>query len=186
MFKRPHFPWSLAIVVLFLLVLNPCLATTDEAWISRFLLRASGVPHGIWVNDTTQPLLFTATLTPAGPQGEHFFECLAGLGASYGNVTAIHPLQMAVLLSDAGVEMHGVPPGVTWAFKNMLAPVAKHLFGFHSSFGNFVTSRKHVWQQQQQLVAGDLSKEQLGEQQQQPGGKQLQEGMSSSQQQSEL
>ena len=106
------------------------------------------------MNDTSQSLLFTATLTPAAPQGEHFFECLAGLGASYGNVTAIHPLQMAVLLTDAGVEMHGVPAGMTWAFKNMLAPVAKHLFGFQSSFVDFVTSRQHIGQQQQQQDEG--------------------------------
>jgi hypothetical protein len=65
---------------------------------------------------------------------------------------------MVVLLSDAGVEMHGVPSAMTWAIKNIMAPVAKHLFGFQSSFVDFVTSRRHIGgeeaeqQQQRQLV----------------------------------
>ena len=77
-----------------------------------------------------------ATLTPAGGMGETFFENLAGLGATYGDVSKIHILQTMVLFSEAGVKMEGVPGVVSWAFSNVLPPVARSL-GYKAAYPEY-------------------------------------------------
>eukprot|EP00878_Enallax_costatus_P032432 GHUV01035642.1.p1 GENE.GHUV01035642.1~~GHUV01035642.1.p1 ORF type:complete len:102 (-),score=29.14 GHUV01035642.1:1388-1693(-) len=82
------------------------------------------------------PMKVRVTLTPAGRMGETFFENLAGLGATYGDVSKIHTLQMMVLFEEAGVKIEGVPGVVSWALSNVLPPIARSL-GYQAAYSEY-------------------------------------------------
>jgi hypothetical protein len=67
---------------------------------------------------------------------EAFYENLAGLGASYGYVSPIHPLQ---LLDAAGARLEGVPGVVSWASQRLLTPFSR-LLGFRASYLQYASA----------------------------------------------
>ena len=66
--------------------------------------------------------------------GEAFFENLAGLGSTYGDVSRVHPLALLVLFDGAGTRLEGQHAVLAWAFDRLLLPVAKVL-GFEPAYG---------------------------------------------------
>jgi hypothetical protein len=70
---------------------------------------------------------------------EAFYENLAGLGASYGDVSQVHPLQLVVLLDASGAQLEGVPRVVSWAMQRLLAPFAR-LLGFRATYPQYVSA----------------------------------------------
>lgn len=102
------------------------------------LLVPAGAKHSTWAAHG-EPLRVQLTLSPPGPMGEHYYEALAGLGASYGDVTRIHPLQLVVLLEAAGVRVAGVPAPLDWAMRHVLAPFAR-LAGFQPTYAAYVSA----------------------------------------------
>eukprot|EP00879_Flechtneria_rotunda_P008950 GHRR01009371.1.p1 GENE.GHRR01009371.1~~GHRR01009371.1.p1 ORF type:complete len:212 (+),score=66.55 GHRR01009371.1:644-1279(+) len=109
-----------------------------EAKAGEVVLVPQGAPHSMWCAGD-ESLLVQVTLTPAGRMGELFFENLAGLGATYGDVSKVHPLQIAVLFQQAQVTLEGVPRPVSWALANVLAPFAR-LLGFRASYPQYTSA----------------------------------------------
>jgi hypothetical protein len=70
---------------------------------------------------------------------EAFYENLAGLGQTYGDVSRIHPLQLVVLLQGGGVQLEDVPRVVSWAIQRLLLPFAQ-LLGFTASYPQYVSA----------------------------------------------
>jgi hypothetical protein len=101
-------------------------------------LLPAGAKHTFWCSGS-EDLLLRLTLSPPGPLAESFYENLAGLGASYGDVSQIHPLQLTVLLEAGGTQLEGVPRVVSWAMQRLLAPFAR-LLGFRASYPQYVSA----------------------------------------------
>lgn len=114
------------------------------------LVVPQGVPHSTW-NAGGGDLELRLTLSPAGRMGERFYEVLAGLGATYGSVAAIHPLQLVVLFEEAGVKLEGVPGAFSWALSNLLAPLARDLLGFRAAYAEYVTAPAAAAPREQQV-----------------------------------
>jgi hypothetical protein len=98
----------------------------------------AGAKHSFWCSGSEE-LLLRLTLSPPGPMAEAFYENLAGLGASYGDVSQIHPLQLVVLLDAAGARLEGVPGVVSWAMQRLLAPFSR-LLGFRATYPQYVSA----------------------------------------------
>lgn len=76
----------------------------------------------------------TCTRT-APPLGEGFYESWAGLSRSYGGAQRIHPLQMVLLLHDAGARLRGAAAPFAFASERVLPHVARALGAMHSFRG---------------------------------------------------
>lgn len=98
----------------------------------------AGSKHTFWCSGSEE-LLLLATLAPPGPMAEAFYENLAGLGATYGDVARIHPLQLVVLLQGGGVQVEDLPRVMSWAIQRLLVPFAQ-LLGFTASYPQYVSA----------------------------------------------
>ncbi|WIA13842.1 hypothetical protein OEZ85_002416 [Tetradesmus obliquus] len=102
------------------------------------VLLPAGSKHTFWCSGSEE-LLLRATLAPPGPMAEAFYENLAGLGATYGDVSRIHPLQLVVLLQRGGVQVEDIPRVMSWAIQRLLVPFAK-LLGFKAFHPQYVSA----------------------------------------------
>jgi len=75
--------------------------------------------------------------------GERFFENLAGLGQTYGDVSKIHPLQLALLFKHAGVHVEGIPTIFGWALEHVLPSIAR-MFGFQPSYQEYKSAGRII------------------------------------------
>lgn len=114
---------------------NKSLQSVALCHITALLERLSGVPHALWCAGD-QPMKVRVTLTPAGRMGETFFENLAGLGATYGDVSKIHTLQIMTLFQEAEIKLEGVPGVVSWALSNVLPPFARSM-GYKAAYPEY-------------------------------------------------
>jgi mannose-6-phosphate isomerase-like protein (cupin superfamily) len=112
--------------------------TRGVAQTGEVLVVPQGTPHSVWCVGG-RPMKFMVTLSPARKMDERFFEHLAGLGATYGDVSKIPPLQMMVLFEAAGVRLEGMPRALSWALLNLLPPFARSL-GYEAFYQAYVSS----------------------------------------------
>uniref|UniRef100_A0A383W533 Cupin type-2 domain-containing protein n=1 Tax=Tetradesmus obliquus TaxID=3088 RepID=A0A383W533_TETOB len=109
-----------------------------NATAGEVVLLPAGSKHTFWCSGS-EGLLLRATLAPPGPMAEAFYENLAGLGATYGDVARIHPLQLVVLLQGGGVQVEDLPRVMSWAIQRLLVPFAQ-LLGFTASYPQYVSA----------------------------------------------
>lgn len=87
-----------------------------------------GEPHAFFNPSANESLLVEVISAPAPPLGEGYWESLLGLSRSYGgSVRSVPPLQMVLLLRDAGAELRGGPAAFQFASNKVLPHVARAL-----------------------------------------------------------
>ncbi|KAI8475633.1 MAG: hypothetical protein J3K34DRAFT_390620 [Monoraphidium minutum] len=111
---------------------------TGRASAGETVVVPEGEAHSYHNPSKDEPLQIEIIIAPVPPMAERFFESLAGLTRTYKDVRDIPPLQMVLLLSDAGIQMRGVSKIFAFASEKVLPHVAR-VMGYKSTYPQYAS-----------------------------------------------